>query len=62
MLSRKEKIRWLYLLQRLGIVDEQCPVHDGAGGTAYWRFFVTARAWLPEFFKEEFRRLGELRW
>lgn len=61
-MTRDDKIHWLWRLQRLGIIDEQCPVHDGYGGTAYWRFFVKTVAWLPSFFKEEYQRLGELRW
>lgn len=61
-MTRDEKIRWLHRLQRFGIVYESVPVGNGCGGTAFWRFFVVMEAWLPEFFKKEYRRLGELRW
>jgi len=61
-MNRDKKIHWLWRLQRLGIIYESVPVGNGCGGTAFWRFFVVAEAWLPDLFKDEYRQLGELRW
>ena len=61
-MDRKEKIQLLLKLRDQGIVRELCPVSNGHGGTAYWRYEVLQIDALPSCFKQEYNRHGEIRW
>lgn len=58
------KIGLLRELEQQGIIREEKPFWDGVlpGGTYYWHFSVLKPESLPSSLREEYNRLGELRW
>jgi hypothetical protein len=50
------KIEALRKLEKAGVVRELCPHEDG------WHFHVVKPAELPEEFKAEYKRSGEIKW
>ena len=61
-MHRSEKLRLLWQLQDQRVIRELCPVSNGYGETAYWRYEVLQPDRLPESLKPEYKRLSELRW
>jgi hypothetical protein len=55
-MTRTEKIELLRELERQGAIRELCPEYD------YWHYEVVKPAELPDSLREEYERLGELRW
>ena len=50
-------------LEKQGVVQEEYPDSpDGARNISYFRFTVLKPDELPEHFKDEHTRLGEIRW
>mgnify|MGYP001564825054 CR=1 FL=1 len=57
------KINLLRELERQGILREEKPFWNGElPGVYYWRFGALKPEALPDSLKEEYNRLGELRW